>query len=129
MKNKVYGETTEIKKEECVNHVAKRMGTALNNLVSEHKAQKDSISGKGKLTKDKIIKIQNYFGRAIKDNASDIGLMKKKIFVILHHLCSNDQSPKHLYCPPGDKSWCFWQRALAEGQTPGAHKEHETLPP
>ncbi len=34
VQNKVYGET-EIKKEECVNHVAKRMGTALNNLVAQ----------------------------------------------------------------------------------------------
>ena len=77
VQNKVYGET-EIKKEECVNHVAKRMGTALNNLVAQGKAQKDSISGKGKLTKDKIIKIQNYYGRAIKDNSSDVVMMKKE---------------------------------------------------
>ena len=84
VRNKVYGEGKEIKKEECVNHVAKRMGTALNNLVAQSKAQKEPISGRGKLTKEKIIKIQNYYGRAIKDNASDVATMKKRIFAILY---------------------------------------------
>ena len=129
LKVNVYGDEIEIKKEECVNHVAKRMGTALNNLVSQCKAEKSSISGKGQLTREKIIKIQNYYGRAIKDNAPDICLMKKRIFAILYHLCSSDKEPKHVHCPPGENSWCFWQRALAKGSTPGKHKEHETLPP
>ena len=57
----VYRTDVTVDKEDCINHVSKRMGTALRNLVSESKAQKDSISGKGKLTKDKIDKIQNYY--------------------------------------------------------------------
>ena len=36
------------------------------------------MTGKGKLTQDKMAKIQNYYGRAIKDNVHDIDLMKKK---------------------------------------------------
>ena len=83
------------------------MGTALRNLVSESKAQKDSISGKGKLTKDKIDKIQNYFGRAIKDHAKDIPLLKKRIMAILFHLSSTDKLPKHAQFPSGNNSWCF----------------------
>ena len=57
--SKVYGDNVEITKEDCVNHVAKRMGTALRNLKAEAKAQKQPISGKGKLTEDMMIKIQN----------------------------------------------------------------------
>ena len=129
LQKKVYGDAIQINKEECVNHVAKRMGTALNNLVAQSKAQKITISGRGKLTKDKIIKIQNYYGRAIKDNASDVPLMKKRIFAILYHLSSTDEMPKHVHCPPGEKLWCFWQRALAKGESPSKHKDHETLPP
>ena len=56
----VYGKDITMKKEDCVNHVSKRMGTALNKLVVESKAGKESISGKGKQTQDKILKIQNY---------------------------------------------------------------------
>ena len=93
----VYGKDIKISKEECINHVSKRMATALNNLVQECKSQKQSITGK--LTKEKILKIQNYYGRAIKDNTHDITLMKKRIFAILFHLTSTDSNPKHHHCP------------------------------
>ncbi len=55
-------------------------------------------------------------------------MLKKRIFAILFHLSSSDTTPKHVHCPPGEKSWCFWQRALAKSETPGSHKSHETLP-
>ena len=125
---KVYGDGVEIKKEECINHVSKRMGTALMKLKNELKAQGQSISGKGKLTEALVKKIQNYYGRAIRDNSDDTTLMKKRIFAILFHLSSSDDHPKHVHCPEGDSSWCFWQRALAIKETPGSHKNHETLP-
>ena len=125
---KPYGNSITIVKEECINHVSKRMGTALVNLQQECKAQKDSISGKGKFTKAKMLKSQNYYGRAIKDNADDIAMMKKRIFAILFHLTSTDENPKHVHCPPGENSWCFWQRAVSKNESSGSHKEHETIP-
>ena len=128
VEKKVYGDNVEIVKEDCVNHVSKRMGTALRNLVAGSKAQGQSISGKGKLTAAKMLKIQNYYGRAIKDYAHDVDLLKKRIFAILFHMSSSDENPKHHHCPPGITSWCFWQRATAKSEDPGSHKEHETLP-
>ena len=44
--SKVYGDEHIVKKEECVNHVGKRMGTALNNIVAEAKSEGSSVSGK-----------------------------------------------------------------------------------
>eukprot|EP00795_Rhopilema_esculentum_P009797 gene9797-18359_t len=119
----VYGKDIEISKEECINHVSKRMATALNNLVQECKSQKQSITGKGKLTKEKILKIQNYYGMANKD----ITLMNKIIFVILFHLTPTGSNPKQHRCPSGEHLWCFWNRAEAKGDIPGPHKEHETI--
>jgi len=124
----IYGVDRHIVKEECINHISKRMGTALRKLVETCKAQGRSISGRGQLTKEKIMKIQNYYGRAVKDNANDVELMKKRIFAILFHMSSTNETPKHVHCPPGKKSWCFWQRAEASGKDPGDHKNHETLP-
>ena len=118
----VYGKDFVVEKEDCINHVSKRMGTALRNLVTTSRAQKESITGKGKLTQKKMEKIQNYYGRAIKDCGDDITTMKSRIFAILFHLCSSDDHPKHVHCPPGERSWCFWQRAVAEGKEPGPHK-------
>ncbi|GFS07561.1 hypothetical protein ElyMa_001252300 [Elysia marginata] len=37
VRQKPYGEDVEIRKEECMNHVEKRMGTALRNLVQDCK--------------------------------------------------------------------------------------------
>ncbi len=101
----------------------------MRNLVWEPKVQKESISGKGKLTKELIGKVQNYYGKAIKDHATDIPLLKNCIMAILLNLSSTDTLPKHAQCPPGPRSWCFWQRALADSKEPGTHKSHETLPP
>ena len=125
----VYGNSVKMSKEDCVNHVSKRMGTALRNLISSAKAQGQSITGRGKLTAAKATKIQNYYGRAIKDYADDQELLKKRIFAILFHMSSTDENPKHHHCPPGTHSWCFWQRAAAKSEDPGSHNEHETLPP
>ena len=105
------------------------MGTALMNIVSESKAQKDSITGKGKLTQVKIKKIQNYYGKAIKDYSDDIPLLKKRIMAIILHLSSTDNTPKHMHCPPGERLCCFWQRAIAKSEQPTCHKDHEMLPP
>ncbi|GFT95608.1 hypothetical protein TNCV_310271 [Trichonephila clavipes] len=45
----VYGDKFEIKKkkEECINHVSKRLGTGLGNAVKESRALGISLGGKG----------------------------------------------------------------------------------
>ena len=55
-------------------------------------------------------------------------LLRKRIYAILFHLSSSDSHLKHMHCPPGIKSWCFWQRAQARTEEPGSHKDHEPLP-
>ena len=103
-----YGTSIQIQKEYCVNCVSKRMSTALRNLVAISKAQKVHLSGKGKFTQEKITKVHDYHGRAIKDNSSDIQLLKKRIMAIRLHFSSTNKVPKHMHCPPGHHSWCFW---------------------
>lgn len=58
-----------INKEDCVNHVEKRMGTALRNLIAKQKgAGTESLGGRGKLTGDLITKLISYYGWALKSN-------------------------------------------------------------
>ncbi|KAH7950263.1 hypothetical protein HPB49_021674 [Dermacentor silvarum] len=53
----------QIDKEDCVNHVQKRMGTAWRNLVSKNKASGlQSLGGKGRLTADLITRLSSYNG-------------------------------------------------------------------
>ena len=122
-----YGADRKIVKEECINHNSKQMGTALKKLEDTCQAQGKSISGRGGLTKEKIIKIQNYYGREMKDNTGDIELVKKRVFAILSHMSSTNETPKHVHFSPCTSSWCFWQRAKGTGKDPGHHKSHQKL--
>lgn len=116
-KLKIYGNTI-ILKEECINHAAKRLGTALRNKVKEWRAKGVCLGGKkkGNLTEEMIVKLTNYYRKAIKDNSPHIEKMKSAIFASLYHLISSNEKPQHKSCPSGNDSWCFYNRALASGQ-------------
>lgn len=117
----VYG-FIQIDKKDCINHVHKRMGAALRNLVDKKKAQGESLGGRGKLTQEKIKKIANYYGYALRSNINDVPAMKRAVEATLLHMTSTDDAPKHSKCPEGASSWCKYNRALANGESPPSHK-------
>ncbi|KAJ4433463.1 hypothetical protein ANN_15766 [Periplaneta americana] len=43
-------------------------------------------------------------------------------------LISTDEKPQHGNCPVGTESWCFYQRAVAQGKQPGPHKDNVGTP-
>lgn len=55
-----YGPDIQIEKDECINHVGKRLGTALRNVVADFSKRKITLGGKmpGALTQVKIDKFQ-----------------------------------------------------------------------
>ena len=108
---------------ECVNHVTKRMGTALRTLVEKRKAQKLSIGGTGKLTDDRIKLLTSYYGKAIKTNVGDLKAMEEAAWASFFHTLSTDADPHHSRCPKGASSWCFFQRALASHTVPRPHSK------
>ncbi|XP_057301380.1 uncharacterized protein LOC130635880 [Hydractinia symbiolongicarpus] len=57
---------------ECIGHVQKRLGTRLRNKVKELKGTSTPISGKGKLTELVINSLQNFYGRAIRENTNQL---------------------------------------------------------
>nr|XP_042913580.1 uncharacterized protein LOC122273614 [Parasteatoda tepidariorum] len=124
LENKVYGDIT-VSKEECLNHVAKRLGTALRNKVKEWRIKKVTLGGrkKGNLTEANILKLQNYYRKAIRQNVPDISKMKSAIYASLKHCSSTDAKPSHSHCPEGASSWCFFQRAIAEGRPIAKHSQ------
>jgi len=32
-----------------------------------------------------------------------------------YHLCSTNEKPQHEHYPPGEDSWCKWQKGIATG--------------
>ncbi|GFT54212.1 uncharacterized protein TNCV_2467241 [Trichonephila clavipes] len=114
--NKIYGSDIKIEKEECLNHIAKRLGTSLRNKVKEWKVKKVTLGGRkqGSLTDKSITKLQNYYRKAIKDNVPDTDKMKTAIYASLMHCSSTDKKPMHGKCREGESSWCFYKRAIAK---------------
>ena len=104
-----YSATVFVRKEECVNHVAKRMGTNLRLLVKEYKGKKledgKSLRGKGRLTNARIDAIQNFNGRAIHDNKGNTEKMSEEIWAILYHYPSTVDKPMYTNCPIDHQSW------------------------
>lgn len=98
------------------------MGTALRNLVDRKKVQGESLGGRGKLTQERIKKITNYYGYALRSNTNDVPGMKKAVEATLLHITSTDDAPNHSKCPEGADSWCKYNRALANGDLPPPHK-------
>lgn len=83
-------EDVTMKKEECINHVQKRMGTRLRKLKEELRRKKTTktgkvirrslVVGKHQLTDKQIDAYQRYYGKAIRDSVStNVLTMKLRI--------------------------------------------------
>ncbi|GFT03616.1 uncharacterized protein TNCV_3135821 [Trichonephila clavipes] len=86
---KVYGPDIVIKKEECINHVSKQLGTALRSTVKDCCAQGSSLDGKahGSLKEATIKKLTTYYQKAILRNKGDVNAMKSAIYAALFYRC------------------------------------------
>eukprot|EP00745_Piridium_sociabile_P007986 TRINITY_DN15350_c0_g1_i2.p1 TRINITY_DN15350_c0_g1~~TRINITY_DN15350_c0_g1_i2.p1 ORF type:complete len:326 (+),score=78.28 TRINITY_DN15350_c0_g1_i2:211-1188(+) len=124
---KPYGEGVIIEKEECINHVSKRLGSALRNLVADCRKRGITLGGRGRgqLTQNTIRKLTIYYNRAVRGGktGSSVEEMKKAVMASLYHCYSTDEKPRHELCPAGADSWCFHQSAIAQHQIPGPHEK------
>ena len=64
----------EILKEDCVNHVNKRLYKSIEKAKQDSKGTKHHLSGKGKVTKE-LRKRSNSYAKALKDRAPDVKKM------------------------------------------------------
>ena len=135
------------KKDECVGHVQKRVGTRLRKIAKDYRKEepvvdkkgnpvmKDGkqvkkiikISGKGKLTDTVINSMQNFYGLAIRNNTTNLYAMKKAVWAILHHCTAfEDNKYRHQFCPPGETTWCKWKFDQLKGTK--TYKPHVNIP-
>ena len=80
--------TTPVIKEDCVNHIAKRMKTGIMTLRKSLMGTKDSISGskKGQVTEKIATKLTNYYSAALKHNAPHLTAMRNAVMASLHRM-------------------------------------------
>ncbi|KAK6175868.1 hypothetical protein SNE40_014245 [Patella caerulea] len=107
-----YGENHTVSNEDCITHISKRMKNGLDSVVQKCKIQGHVIDGKGRLTKDRVRALKNYYGRAVKDNSGDLEAMYEATWATFFHYLAD--KPRHNHCPEGPKSWCWYNRQLAE---------------
>lgn len=110
-------------KEECVNHVQKRMDTRLRKLKDQLKGEKvikrSLVGGRHQLTNKQIDAFQRYYGKAIRDSVgTDSTTMKLKIMSGFWHAISWDDAPHHNYCDP---TWCIFKKALDNNEPLPSH--------
>ena len=91
---KPYGDDFMVEKEECVNHVSKRLGTALRNVITDCKKKGVTLGGRsrGQLMQNAVRKLTIYYNRVIRGSKSAED-MKKAIMASLHHCYSTDDKP------------------------------------
>lgn len=103
-----------IEKEDCTNHVAKRLGTGLRKL-------KTPLPRGEKLKDGTIQKLQTYYQIAVISNRADIRGMYCAIWASYFHSCSTNTAHSHKFCPEGATSWCKHKRAEALGEPAPDH--------
>ena len=70
---------------ECINHVAKRLGTALRKVVAEEKKAGTTLGGRGygKLTQATTTKLTAYYGNTIRGHPGDLDGMCDVVFATM----------------------------------------------
>jgi len=91
-----------VKKQECIGHVQKRVGTRLRELKKKTKG----LGGRGKLTDVVIDRLQNYYGVAVRSNVGNLKDMQSGVMAALFHVASSKDNNYHAHCPTGPESWC-----------------------
>ncbi|XP_077536306.1 uncharacterized protein LOC144148663 [Haemaphysalis longicornis] len=107
-------------KEDCINHVKKRMNSALRGVVAKGK-KGQPVGGRGGLTQDLIKKLTTYYGMALREHDT-VEKMQRAVMATFYHVTSTDEQPRHELCPQGAQSWCQYRAAEAHGKRPPPHK-------
>lgn len=72
------------------------------------------LSGKGRLSGEKIDKFQTYYGKAIRNNKGNVSAMATASKAILWHNTEFDPQERHQFCPVSNDSWCKYQQEISE---------------
>lgn len=123
-----------VQKEECVNHVSKRLGTRLRKLKKDAVVnvttktgkviRRSTLGGPNLLTDAVIDNLARHYGQNVRKNVNgSVIAMRKAILSTYLHAGSTDEAPNHGYCPEGVNSWCFYRKSESMGEAPDSHRD------
>ncbi|KAK3887685.1 hypothetical protein Pcinc_003549 [Petrolisthes cinctipes] len=119
-----YGTDHKIIKEECKNHLHKRVASRLFSLKRSMREKKETATGKVLVLTDATIKtLQWYYlvavNRHIGGNWKDL---KVDIMSPFFHCTSTDSNPRHGLC---SENWCFYKQDIKAQVPIRSHKNME----
>lgn len=86
------------------------------------KKRKTTLGGQNKLSNTTIERLQFYFRRSIRHSANT-SESQVRDDIMFYHCSSTDNNQNHDLCPKTKESWCFYQKALANNETPASHSK------
>ena len=91
---RVYG-NVELKKEESINHVAKRLGTALRKLRASSKKVGVVMGGRGhgNLTLAAIDRLEGFYRKAVRGHPNNLDATRGAVWATYYHATSTDEKP------------------------------------
>ena len=132
-----YG-TQVVEKEECLNHMGKRMGYRLKTFRNSLKRPTKTGTGRqlselgGLLTDYKIGKLQDYYAQALRGRSetpyTTVEQMRDAVFASFFHALSTEDNQLHHLCPDSTElvnSWCFVKRHEADPSKPRRHHDEK----
>lgn len=91
---------------------------------TDKKMKRSLLGGANTLTDDVIETFSSFYGKAIRDHANgNVQDMQNAIWATHYQLTSTNKEHCHQYCPKGEDSWCFFNRAYAL-QLQESEKDH-----
>ena len=119
----------------------KRVGTRLRNLTKSSKeilSDGKKLGGAGRLTENVNNTLQNYYGKAIRQNIGNLYAIKKSVAAVLlyaikksvaavlfHCSESYDSETRHQFCLRTKDSWCKFQAdKVTEKKTKGIQRKY-----
>ena len=87
----MYGDV-ELQKEEYINHVSKRLGTAQRKVAASGKKAGVALRGRGfgKQKQTTIIQLKKYYGLVVHAHPNDVAGMKHAVLATFEHWASTD---------------------------------------
>lgn len=123
-----YGLSHKIVKEECKNHLHKRMGSRLFALKRSMTEMRETATGKVQsrgtleMTDSTIKSLQQYYLAAVKRHSGGSWKdLKIDIMSTYFHCTSTDEKPQHSMC---SAKWCFYKQDI-EAKVP--MRSHEKM--
>ena len=129
----IYGPDHLVTKYECCNHDGKRLGARMRKMKNELSVPVPTRGGTirrsmlaGVLRNEDITSLSKFDKKALKENVkTSTEQMRKSIMATFYHHASSDANPQHDLCPEGPQSWCFFNRAIADGRGSKNHVEQK----